>query len=377
MNFTTDKTQYNISDMVIVTFASPLESDYTLRIQVGDIYNYESIPAGKTSTYFYVNPIYLCSNTMLESASGQMILTLSGENDAAVQKTILIYCPSTLGPAVSGATATALSGEVPLSWGVYVAGKSRALISLDTAAEPFWESPVVSYAISGCGASAQSLDVPISAETGFLTAGENIITVSATDKRGGVGVQEIVLVAENYQPPALSGIISLRCLEDGTESDEGVFASVQAEISHSPCGGHNTASCAVFYRRQGEDEWQAAGNLQNGALIFGGDLSTATNWEIRYIVTDLLGGQSIYYDVITRAVWEIHFRQGGGGAAFGGVSSEENLLDVYWNLRVRGAIIGSDMFSYDQTNNTLTILPVANTFTYDEAAQALYIVNPE
>ena len=121
----------------------------------------------------------------------------------------------------------------------------------------------------------------------------------------------------------------------------------------------------------------SAGRLENGALHFGGDLSTADNWEIRYIVTDLLGGQSIYYDVITRAVWEIHFRKGGGGAAFGGVSTEENLLDVYWNLRVRGVMASSEMFSYAPDTNTLTIIPFGNTFTYDESTGSLYISNPE
>ena len=376
MNFTTNKSQYNISDLVIVTFESPLESAYTLKIQVGDIYRTVSLSAGEESTYFYVSPSYLSSNIMLESASGQMVLTLSSESGVSTQKTILIYCPSTLGPTVSGAAVTPIAGDVPLSWGIYVAGKSRVLVSLDAAAQPYWDSPIASYSISGCGASAQSDSVPISAETGFLAAGENIITVSAVDKRGGVGVQEIVLTAESYQPPALSGIVSLRCQSDGSESDEGVYALVQAEISHSSCNGYNIAECEIAYRRQGETDWIAAGKLQDGSLLFGGDLSTADNWEIRYTVTDLLGEKSVYYDIITRAVWEIHFLKGGGGAAFGGVATEKNLLDVYWNMRVRGVITGSEMFSYDSATTTLTITPFGNTFTYDEATGELYISNP-
>lgn len=376
MNFTTNKTQYTISEMVILTLEGPLTGSATLRIQVGDLYTLQQLSAGDESAYFYVNPMFLSSNTMLESATGQMTLTLTEESGVSTQKSVQIYCPSSLGPTVSGAVATPVAGDVPLAWGVYVAGKSRALISLDTAAQPYWDSPIVSYTISGCGAEAQGETVPLSAQTDYLSAGENRIIVSAVDKRGGVGTQEIILTAESYQPPMLSSIISLRCLSDGTESDEGLFGLAQAEISLSSCGGNNTAQCEIAYRRQGDESWIGAGCLENGTLLFGGDLSAADNWEIRYTVTDLLGGQSVYYDVITRAVWEIHFRRGGGGAAFGGVSTEENLLDVYWNLRVRGVMGSSEMFSYDADANTLTILPFGNTFTYDEATGALYISNP-
>lgn len=377
MNFTTNKTQYTISEMVTLTFDAPLAFACKLRMQVGDVFRMQDIAQGSESAYFYINPIFLSSNAMLQSASAQMALTLTAENGDTLQKTIMVYCPSTLGPTVSGATATPIAGDIPLSWGVYVAGKSRVQISLSTPAQPYWDSPIASYTISGCGADAQSDTLPLSAETDYLNAGKNVITVSATDQRGGIGTQEIILFAESYQPPALSGIVSLRCLADGTESDEGVYALAQATLSFSPCGGHNSAVCEVAYRRQGEADWIGAGRLENGALHFGGDLSTADNWEIRYIVTDLLGGQSIYYDVITRAVWEIHFRKGGGGAAFGGVSTEENLLDVYWNLRVRGVMASSEMFSYAPDTNTLTIIPFGNTFTYDESTGSLYISNPE
>lgn len=376
MNFTTNKSQYNISERVTVTFDPPLSSACTLKTQVGNTFSTLNLAAGTESTYFYVSPMYLSSDEMLESADGEMQLILSNAAGDSCLKTIRIHCPASLGPTVTGAQATPVSGDIPVSWGVYVAGKSKAQILLDTPAQPYWDSPIVSYAISGCGASAQGASLPLSAQTDFLAAGDNVITVSAVDKRGGMGSQQIVLRAESYQPPALSGILSLRCLSDGTESDEGLYALAQAEITLSSCGGKNAAVCAIAYRAQGEEAWIQAGNLQNGSLLFGGALSAARNWEIRYTVTDSLGGQSVYYDVITRAVWEIHFRRGGGGAAFGGVAADENVLDVYWNLRVRGAIAAGDMFSFDQESNTLTITPVANTFTFDEATGALYIANP-
>ena len=375
-DFTTNKTQYEIDEMIFLSFPAPLPAAHTLRYRVGDIIGRENIAAGQTEHSFYANNILLSSSAMVESATAPMTLTLFCQDGGEITKTVTLFCPPDRGPTVSGASAAALSDSVPGSWGVYVAGKSKARITLDTPAAPLRMSPVVSYAISGCGAAAESDSVPIAAETDFLAPGENVVIVSATDKRGGTGQQRVVLNALAYAPPALSGLLTVRCLADGTESDEGAWFRAQGDLIYSSCGGHNAASCEVFWRLQGDTVWQSAGSLNGGQIIFGGGFSLAHNYEIRYAVTDLLGTQTFYYDAVTRAVWEMHVKRGGGAWAFGGVADRMGALKIYGDLEVSGIIRAGSLFSYDAASNTLTITPREGTFSFDSATGTLSIADP-
>ena len=347
--FSTNKTQYDIGEIIYLSFPAPLEADHRLKYQVGTMYSYLNISEGAEQYYFYANVFLLSSSAFLESDTAPMTLTLSSEEGPDRVKTITLHCPSSLGPTVSGGYAEPVSQAVPADWGIYVAGMSQARITLDQAAEPFYLSPIDSYSISGCGASAQSASLPLTALTDPLNAGENVITITATDRRGGVGVQELTLSAVPYAPPALSGILTLRCLEDGTEDDEGTFAKARAFVSFSSCQGHNAASCRVAYRRQGAEQWTDAGELTNGQLIFGGQLALSDNYEIRYTVTDSLGSQAVSYDVVTRAIWEMHVKRGGGAWAFGGVADIDGTLKIYGDLQVLGTVRAS-AYQTDNTN---------------------------
>ena len=352
---------------------SNTDKAHELTASIGEFTQNASYEAGAESIAF--TPPLSWLNAMPESDTGVLTLRLSTAGGGSITKTMRLQCPQDVGPSLTGAQAEPVSDTVPEAWGEYVAGKSRARISLASAAQPAYGSPIRAYQISGCGAQAEGEGLPLSALTHLLPAGEQTVEVTAVDARGRTGRQRLTLNVRPYETPAISGLLTRRCQADGTEDDEGAYAKAQATVLFSSCGQHNSAGCALHYREQGTEDWQAGGALSEGELIFGGGLSPAANWETRYTVTDALGGQAVFYDMITRAVWELHVKRGGGAWAFGGIANAEGALKIYGDLQVEGITRSGSLFSYDAETNTLTISPREGTFHFDEGSGTLAITD--
>lgn len=313
---------------------------HTLTVSIGEYSQTVQSAAGAANITF--TPPLSWLNAMPESETAQMQLSLKTSGAGTIEKTAHLRCPDDVGPVVSGAYAVRIDNDIPASWGVYVQGKSLAEIHLEQAAQTAYGSPIVNYRMEGALVAVESADVPFYMVTGYLNAGEVPIIITATDARGRTGSQRFTLNVEAYQLPALQNIVTLRCDASGNEMDEGTYANVEADLIYSSCGGNNVVSVAVSYRLNGSNAWTAAGNMANGLLIFGnGQLDIGKNYDARYIITDSLGGEMVYYDVITRATPEMHIKRGGGAWAFGGLADKQGALKVYGDLMLTGHLISS------------------------------------
>lgn len=356
-----------------LTLLSNTDKAHTLEASMGEFTQSVSYGTGAESMAF--TPPLAWLSAMPESDTGPLTLRLSTAGGGSITKTAYLRCPEDVGPSLAGAQAQPVSDTVPQAWNCYVAGKSRAQITLTAAAQPAYGAPIRAYRLSGCGAQAEGESPPLSALTELLPAGEQTVEVTAVDARGRIGTQRLRLDVQPYEAPALSGLFTRRCQENGTEDDEGVYARAQATLLFSSCAGGNSAGCAIHYRKQGTEQWQNAGMLSDGTLIFGGGLSPAANWETRYTVTDALGGQAVFYDILPRAVWELHVKRGGGAWAFGGVANVDGALKIYGDLQVEGITRSGGLFSYDETTNTLTIAQREGTFHFDADTGTLAITD--
>ncbi|MBO7251751.1 MAG: hypothetical protein J6V25_03900, partial [Oscillospiraceae bacterium] len=323
-----------------ITLLSNTAKSHILTVSIGGYSKSEEVVAGASNATFIPPLEWL--NTMPNSETATMKVSLETVGAGTIEKTALLRCPDDVGPIVSGAYAVRIDNEVPASWGVYVQGKSQAEIHLEQEAEMAYGSPIVSYRMEGAGGTAESAAVPFSMKTGLLKWGNIPITVTATDARGRTGSQQLILYVESYMLPLLKNMVSQRCNEDGIVQDEGVYGLAEAAMVVPDCGGNNKGVTAVSYRLQGSETWLAQGNLSDGSLIFGnGKLDIAKNYEIRYVITDSLGSETVYYDVITRAKPELHVKRGGGAWAFGGLADKEGALKVYGDLMLTGNLISS------------------------------------
>ncbi|MBE5786821.1 MAG: hypothetical protein E7324_04690 [Clostridiales bacterium] len=337
-DFTLSSDTVDAGTNLTITLLSNTDKDHDLIASIGEYSETIMTDAGQGTINF--TPPMEWLSAMPDSEKWPMLLTLRTAGAGTIRKEASLRCPDNVGPKVTGAYAARISDEVPDSWAVYVQGKSRAEIHLDTAAETAYGSPIVSYRMEGGGAAAESADVPFATVTGLLNAGEIPVTVTATDARGRTGKQTLIIPVEPYQPPRLANILTQRCDEDGQVQDEGAWILAAADTVVSSCGGHNAAETYVSFRPQGGEDWIAGGYLTSGALIFGdGEIDIGRNYEIRYDIHDLLQGSTISYDVITRAKPELHIRRGGGAWAFGGLADVTGALKVYGNLMMTGGLL--------------------------------------
>lgn len=323
---------------ITLSLLSNTDKAHILTVSIGEYSQTVQSAAGAANITF--TPPMEWLNAMPESETAQMQISLETAGAGTIRKNLNLRCPDDVVPIVSGAYAVRIDNDIPASWGVYVQGKSLAEIHLDQAAQTAYGSPIVNYRMEGALVAVESVDVPFYMVTGYLNAGEVPIIITATDARGRKGSQRLILNVEAYQLPALQNIVTLRCDASGNEMDEGTYAKIEADLIYSSCGGNNLVSVSVAYKLNGSDAWTAAGNMANGLLIFGnGQLDIGKNYDARYIITDSLGGETVYYDVITRATPELHIKRGGGAWAFGGLADREGALKIYGDLIMTGGLI--------------------------------------
>lgn len=323
---------------MIVSLQSNTDKAHTLIVSIAEYSETVEMAANQATVSF--TPPLAWLNAMPNSETKEMTVTLITVGGGSYEKKIMLRCPDNVGPVVTGAYAVRIDNDIPSDWGVYVQGKSQARIHLETEAEMAYGSPIVRYRIEGALGASESDSVPLSMTTGYLNPGEVTISVIATDARGRKGKQQITLNVEAYTAPALKNIVTVRCDSDGVEHDEGTYAILEADMLYSACGGNNKVSVSVEYKLAEGDAWSAAQSTENGILIFGDNtIDPGSNYDVRYTITDTLGYEVIYYDVITRAKMELHIRRGGGAWAFGGVANTEGALKIYGDLIMSGGLL--------------------------------------
>ena len=336
-DFSLSLSRVDAGEELVITPVGCLDRAHTLTVSIGEFSATVEAAAGAASLSF--TPPLAWLSAMPNADTGEMTLKMKTQGGGTIIKTALLRCPDGVAPAGMNGSVTPISTVVPSAWNTFVSGFSAANAVFSTAGQALYGASIVEYRLEGPGVSLAGPALPLSGSTPILTAGEKQFILSATDTRGRTGKTVLPITVYPYDPPALSDLLSVRALSDGTEDDEGTYIRCSARVIHSDCGSHSTARCAVFYRLQGQTAWQSAGEMANGLLLFGaGQITLPDNWEIRCAVTDDLGGEQVYYDVVTRAQWEMHVKKGGGAWAFGGVADTDGALKVYGRVIADGFI---------------------------------------
>ena len=226
-----------------------------------------------------------------------------------------------------------VSDDVPASWDMLVAGKSSAKITMVGAAGQYGAT-IASYSISGAGSfsSERVLETDIFSQSGSYT-----FVCKVTDSRGWSTGTEFDLNVEDYYSPAFRNLSVQRCLQDGTVSEEGTYALISGTLDYASCGGENSCTVEVAYRKSGEEYWELAGNLNNGGAHCGGNLDVDNSYDILLQLKDALGTQSQFWGSTPTSFSTHEFRKGGKGVAIG-KASEKDGFEVAMDSWFTGAV---------------------------------------
>ena len=219
----------------------------------------------------------------------------------------------------------------------FVQGYSKAEISINTAkistAKSYGATPK-SYRFSFEGSSINAAPY----RTGMLTtSGTKKITCYVTDTRDRTTSITVSFTVYEYSAPKLSGISIYRCLSNGTASDEGTYISAKGTGTFSSLGGNNSITLKVRYGLMG-GSYGSYSNMSSGTalVIGGGNVLTDKSYSVEMVLTDKLGRGVVYTDYIGTMSVFFKGRDGGAGAAFGKLPERDNVLDIGWDLQVRG-----------------------------------------
>lgn len=278
----------------------------------------------------------LC-NQIPNSISGTCTITCTTYNGTTQIGTSTSYLtltvPSSVVPTISSLLVARVDGDVPSSWGVYVATKSKATVTIQGAAGSYG-STIRSFSITGGGYSSSESTMT----TGFLNSSGTItFQARVTDSRGRVSSYATVnITVLSYSAPSFTAYESDRCTSGGVLADDGTYVRALNRFRYSSCSGNNSVTTQIEYKRTTESSWTTDPGTfsSNVACIFGsGQISAEYSYDIRYTLTDAFTSVSVL-DVVSTAAVFMDFKAGGTGIAFGKVSEDDG-MDVDMSAHFR------------------------------------------
>lgn len=303
-----------------------------------------TIATKTTSTSVSWTPPLSLASQIPSATSGVCTITCTTYNGStsvgSKTCTLTLSVPASVKPTITSLTAARVDGDVPTSWGIYVQTKSKATLTINGASGSYG-STIKSYSISGGGYSGTASTLT----TGFLnTSGTITFAATVTDSRGRVSAAATVSITVTaYSPPYFNSVLSQRCLSGGTLDDDGTYIRGQASYGYSTCGGKNTLTRSVSYKKASATTWTSAGVSFNSGTAFtfgGGAISTETSYDIRYTLTDAFSTISVH-DIVSTAAVVMDFKSGGKGVAVGKVAETDNCFEVSesWDVKVYGMLL--------------------------------------
>lgn len=294
---------------------------------------------GSTSVSFTPPPEIADNSPYSKSVSCTFtIMTYNGDTNIGTKTastTLTIPDNSEFKPSFSLSSVTRIDGDVPASWNVYVKGKSKAKISILNAQAKHgaWIS---SYKIAAAGGATGNTDA---LTTDLNSTGTVTFTGTVTDTRGfSYSLTSEAITVQDYAPPVITSAKISRCLQDGTEDRSGTYLLVNCDYSGSNVGENKIESAQVLYRVAGSSgEYTSTGDVSTGRTVLGnGQFNIASSYDLQLLVKDTLNSSDAYYTFVSTSDCVLNIRNTGKGMGIGKYAESDDLLDIAWDMRVRG-----------------------------------------
>ena len=135
-------------------------------------------------------------------------------------------------------------------YGSPVQSLSRINVKVDAATA--YSSPIVAYEINIDGTKYTAAEIT----TGALrNAGESVVSVKVTDKRGRTATDTYTMQVQAYTPPTITKLNVHRCNVDGTENPQGEYISITFSANVSSMSNVNTAEFRLGYKKSTESAY--------------------------------------------------------------------------------------------------------------------------
>lgn len=340
-----------------MTIGSKAVSGYTLKLYYqlnsgSEVLIDDDVSAG---TYNYELP-----STLIESlpsaTSGTFKAILKTYNGATLigsnSVTITVTVPASYVPTCSLAISD--TNAITSAWGIWVKGKS--ILEGVITAEGVSGSTITSYSTPANGSIYTTAEFTTNA---LSTIGEQTITATAKDTRLRTASDSEEITVVDYSAPTYSKVEVKRCLANGTLDEEGTYGKVVCQYSISPCGNNNAKSLKVVL---GATEKTFSLTNYSGTYTADTDelfenLSASSKYNFEFYLIDSFEEEGVpqTYTMPTASV-TVSLLNGGNGAAYGKIATEEETLDCAWSINT------DEVYKINGTNIFELIYPVGSIY---------------
>lgn len=176
-----------------------------------------------------------------------------------------------------------------------------------------------------------------------------------------------------YVKPRITNFNAYRCDNGGTADENGTYIKVEADWeTDKPIGQSVTGSGLKIY--WGTSESHSTVNIMYNlptthgsinTIVGGGNVSPEVSYYVQIYVNDVTGYNETAKYPIPTASYPIDIKKYGKGVAFGGVASEEDVMDVYFKAKFRQIVNAFDdiylqdakyLKGYDSNNNLIFLI---------------------
>ena len=312
-----------------VTISTPRASSsftHTLTYSFGS--SSGQIAANVTTSYSWTPPLTL-ANQVPSATSGTCTITCKTYNGSTLIGTktvsLTLVVPSSVVPTIGSVTLSEGSSSVPSSWGVYVQNRSK--LHVVTTASGAYSSTIKSYKITGIDGNTYNSSNFVS--NTLTQNGNKTITVTVTDSRGRTATTTTTYTCLYYANPSISSASAVRCLSDGTASEEGTYLKYTFKANVSPVSNKNTHTYKIGYKVSGASSYTYVTISNNtysldktNVVLSGVTFSADSAYDIEFYVGDYYSATTTTRNIST-AFALMNFRSTGKGMAVGKVSERD------------------------------------------------------
>lgn len=317
---------------------------FKLKFSLGSwSYTTGAIHPNRTSAYTYSGyTVPLDVAKQFTAASGTMSVTLYTYSDSACSVQVGSASTAAFQVTVPDNSSTKPAVSVVLQPkespfpGIYLQRKSKVQATI-SAADPYGAT-ITGYSMT-VGAKSFSGKTALSdylTETGSVT-----VTAMAVNSRGHTGSAKAVITVVAYDAPKLLNTAVYRCDSAGNASDSGEYLRITATKSYSAAVFEEVQynACALQYRYMAEggaySDWTPLLTDTDSVDQILDGFPKSINYTVQVRAVDTVGSiASTTVSVPSENIY-MHRPAGGNGMGLGGYAGGDDLLDVYWNQRVR------------------------------------------
>lgn len=316
-------------------------SEYTHRVtwKFGSYSYVQTVAAGAASASYIIPLTWLNAiPSALSGAASATLETLDASENVLGTSThsFTITAPSSVVPSIGSITASAVNDNSVISgWGIYVYGKSKAKLTISSAAGSYG-STIKSYSITtspNVGSSTVS-----TMTTGYLyQTGTITVTAKVTDSRGRTASKTTTFSVYGYRSPYYSSVSVYRCNSSGTRDDTaGTYAYLKVSFGCSVLSGSNSVTGSVVLSQVDGSYTQSATLTSGTGVIMGaGSLAVDATYTAKLTLTDTVGTVSTYDITIPSAAYIMHVKKGGRAVGFGTAAGDDETVTFGWTVKLK------------------------------------------